>query len=213
MALTLAQRLFHDDRVLAVYERFRESPLAWPMVGRRLAAEVADALAAVDASPPGDVLDVACGQATFCVAIARGRPGRPVTGLDLSPSQLVRARRKAAVAGARVRFTLASATCMPFGDAVFSAVVSFTGLHQIPDHDAVVGEIARVLRPDGRFFGATFARPRGPGRLRDRLQKAVGLRPIDASEWEGLLAEAGLVDFRYVQRTPVWGVFTATRRT
>jgi len=211
MALSIAQRLFRDDRVLAVYERFRESPLAWPMVGRTLAAEVADALGAIDASPPGAVLDLACGQGTFSVAIARARPGRHVVGLDLSPGQLARARRKAEVAGTRSAWTLASATAMPFGGASLAAVVSFTGIHQIPDHEGVAREVARVLVPGGRFYAATFAGRGGARALRGVLERTIGVRPIDATEWERILGDAGFGEVDYRQRTPLWGVLEAVR--
>jgi ubiquinone/menaquinone biosynthesis C-methylase UbiE len=208
MAKSIVQRAFRDGRVLAVYERLRESPLFWPVVGRTLGQEVGDALAAIDRAGPGDVLDLACGQGTFSVAVARARPGRRVVGLDLSAPQIARAVRRAA---GEAGFVVGDATALPFRDESFAGAMSFTGLHQIPDHDAVAREVARVLRPGGVFYGATFSRRGGPGRIRARTQAAIGVRPIEAYAWARFLARAGLADFRYSQRTPLWGVFEATR--
>lgn len=212
--LSVAQRLFQDDRVLALYERARESPLFWPVVGRTLGREVAEALAAVDegADRGDEVLDVACGQGTFAVAVARARPALRVTGIDLSPQQIARARRKAeAAAASNVRFLEGDALAMPFEDATFRAVISFTGLHQIPDHERLAAEIARVSRPGASFFAATFARRGLPDLVRRGLRDRVGARLIDPQEWDRLLTEAGFRDLCYEQRTPVWGVIRARR--
>ncbi len=208
MSRSIAQRVFQDDRVLAVYERLRESPLFWPVVGRTLGQEVGDALAAIDRAGPGAVLDIACGQGTFSVAVARARTGRRVVGVDLSAPQIARAVRRARGEAA---FIVGDATELPFAAESFAAVISFTGLHQIPDHGAVAREIARVLRPGGALFGATFARRGEPGRIRTRAQSAIGIRPIEADVWREILEGVGLGAFVYRQRTPLWGVFEATR--
>lgn len=50
----------------------------------------------------------------------------------------------------------ADGAALPFGDASFDTVVCFTMLHHVPSaglQDRMFGEIARVLRPGGRFAG------------------------------------------------------------
>jgi len=48
--------------------------------------------------------------------------------------------------------TRASATAMPFPDASFGTVVANSVLEHIPDLESTLSEVARVLRPRGRFL-------------------------------------------------------------
>ncbi|MBI2894634.1 MAG: class I SAM-dependent methyltransferase [Deltaproteobacteria bacterium] len=211
MGLSPLQRLFQDPRVLALYERGRESLLFRPVTGRSLDEEVAEILAAVDDGAGPHVLDLGCGQGTFAVEVALARPTFHVTGLDISPSQLDRARRKAAVAGGGVSFVLADAARMPFPDASFGAAFSMTSLHQMPDQPAVARELARVCLPGALLFGACIARPRAAGPLTRRTQALAGVWPLESDRWGELLEQAGFRDYRYEQRSPVWGAFEARR--
>lgn len=59
--------------------------------------------------------------------------------------------------GTNVRVVEGDATCMPFGEAEFSGVVSFTMLHHVPSaelQDDVLHEVFRVLKPGGFFVGS-----------------------------------------------------------
>jgi len=51
--------------------------------------------------------------------------------------------------GARARSVRGDATAMPFGDACFDRVIAAEVLEHIPLDQRALGEIARVLRPDG----------------------------------------------------------------
>ncbi|WP_133906008.1 class I SAM-dependent methyltransferase [Actinophytocola oryzae] len=99
----------------------------------------------------------ACGQATgdvLEVAVGTGLnlPFYPedvaITGLDLSDGmlELARARGRAAV------LQRGDAHDLPFRDGSFDTVVCTFGLCAIPDPDRAVGEMVRVLRPDGRLI-------------------------------------------------------------
>jgi ubiquinone/menaquinone biosynthesis C-methylase UbiE len=79
--------------------------------------------------------------------------GTRLTGLDLSEEMLVRCRRNAESEGlaARVAYVHGDACSMPFPDASFDAVLANGGLHEWADPLAVFDEIARVLRPGGRY--------------------------------------------------------------
>ena len=53
-------------------------------------------------------------------------------------------------------------TALPFADGSFDVVTTGYGLRNVPDLDAAVAEIARVLRPGGRFASLDFNRPESP---------------------------------------------------
>ncbi len=79
---------------------------------------------------------------------------------------------------ANVTATQGDAQALPYRDDSFDAVVLTTVLGEIPDPDAALAEIARVLRPGGRLVvGELFGDPHytSPGTLRRRGERA-GLR-------------------------------------
>jgi len=79
--------------------------------------------------------------------LARAR----VAGLDLTPELLDEGRRLAAKEGVDVAWVEGDAEALPFDDASFDLVVSTFGCMFAPRHDVAAREIARVLRPGGRF--------------------------------------------------------------
>ena len=103
---------------------------------------------------PGErVLDLGCGAGTDSLVAAQmvGPQGR-VTGIDMTPEMLAKARAAAAQMGAsNVEFLESEAEQLPFADGSFDAVVSNGVIDLIPDKDAVFAELHRVLRPGGRI--------------------------------------------------------------
>lgn len=115
--------------------------LIWAVGGRivdRLAVEPGEA-----------VLDVACGtgNAAIPAALAGGR----VVGLDLTPELFAPARRRAEAAGVTVNWVEGDAEDLPFGDGAFDVVLSTFGVMFAPRHEIAAAELARVVRPGGRF--------------------------------------------------------------
>ncbi|WP_329005029.1 methyltransferase domain-containing protein [Kribbella sp. NBC_00709] len=94
-----------------------------------------------------DVLDVACG--TGNATIPAARIGAHVTGLDLTPAMLAKARERGA--GLGIDWVEGDAEDLPFPDASFGVVLSSFGCMFAPRHEVVAAEIARVLRPGGRL--------------------------------------------------------------
>ncbi len=87
--------------------------------------------------------------------------------------------------------TRGDATALPHPDDSFDAVVLITVLGEIPDQDAALREIARVLKPDGRLVvGELFGDPHftAPGAL-ERRAEGAGLRLQERSgPWLGYFA-------------------------
>jgi arsenite methyltransferase len=103
---------------------------------------------------PGErVLDLGCGAGTdSLVAAQMVGPNGSVTGIDMTPEMLAKARASAAELGAEnVEFMEAEAERLPFADASFDVVISNGVIDLIPDKDAVFSELFRVLRPGGRI--------------------------------------------------------------
>ena len=97
-----------------------------------------------------DVLEIGCGAAQ-CARWLVSRGARAV-GLDLSHRQLQHARRIDAERDQPVPVVCATATALPFSDASFDAAFSaFGALQFVADIERTVAEVARVLRPGGRF--------------------------------------------------------------
>jgi SAM-dependent methyltransferase len=94
-----------------------------------------------------DVLELGCGAAHACVALAR-RGARPV-GVDIAERQLAHARRTTRQAGLKVPLVQASATELPFQEASFDVVFSDHGAVALAAPERTVAEAARVLRGRG----------------------------------------------------------------
>jgi demethylmenaquinone methyltransferase / 2-methoxy-6-polyprenyl-1,4-benzoquinol methylase len=122
---------------------------------------------------PGErAVDVATGTGKLALAAAAEvAPGGRVVGLDASAAMLAQARRaeagaRGAAGGPVVEWVIGNAMAMPFGDGEFDAAVVGFGLRNMPDLDAALGEMARVLRPGGRLAVLEIAEPpTDPGRL------------------------------------------------
>jgi SAM-dependent methyltransferase len=99
------------------------------------------------------VLDLGSGAGTDSLIAAQmvGETGH-VTGVDMTPQMLARARAAAnEMAATNVEFVEAEAEQLPFTDASFDVVISNGVIDLIPDKDAVFAELFRVLAPGGRL--------------------------------------------------------------
>ena len=103
---------------------------------------------------PGErVLDLGCGAGTDSLVAAQmvGEQGH-VTGIDMTPAMLAKARAAAAEMGVtNVDFVECEAEQLPFPDESFDVVISNGVIDLIPDKDAVFAELHRVLAPGGRM--------------------------------------------------------------
>ena len=100
------------------------------------------------------VLDIGCGAGvdTLIAAILVGPEGR-VTGIDLIPEMLTRARANLRETSLKnVTFQEGSAEQLPFPDETFDVVISNGVFNLIPDKAKAVREVFRALKPSGRFL-------------------------------------------------------------
>ena len=150
------------------------------------------------ASLRGDerVLDIATGGGHTALAFARH--AREVVASDLTPDMLRAAEGFIRAQGAaNVSFELADAEELPFDDTSFDLVTTRIAPHHFPNPAAYVREVARVLRPGGRFL---LDDNMGPEDLElsafmdrfERWRDPSHVRNYTVSEWSGWMREAGL---------------------
>ncbi|ASU81653.1 SAM-dependent methyltransferase [Nocardiopsis gilva YIM 90087] len=102
---------------------------------------------------------------TLEVAVGTGRnlplypPGTELSGIDLSAEMLAIARRRARDLGIDADLREGDAQRLPYADASFDTVVCTLSLCSVPDMEAVIAEMHRVVRPGGSLLLLDHVRP------------------------------------------------------
>jgi ubiquinone/menaquinone biosynthesis C-methylase UbiE len=155
---------------------------------------------------PGDhVVDIACGTGIIARLVAPYVvPMGSVIGIDIDPAMLTVARRCAASEGVSVTWQEGDATALPFADAAFDLALNQQGLQYLPDRQAALHEMRRILAPGGRAYVSTWA-PLGEQPIRSLLdhivRERIGFSSIasrfgseDANALRTRMTEAGFAD-------------------
>jgi len=104
------------------------------------------------------VLDVGCGVGGTSRYLAKSLgTDASVTGITLSPNQVKRATELAVEQGVgNAKFTVMNALEMDFPDNSFDVVWACESGEHMPDKEAYINEMMRVLKPGGKFVMATW---------------------------------------------------------
>ena len=118
------------------------------------------------------LLDAGCGTGMMALRIAAQYPGCTLHGIDISPKMIAVARRDAEKQGLAVDFRVGSITDLPYPDDSFKVVTTNIMYHHLDlvEKQQAVAEIARVLKPAGRYVSAEFG-PRARNALQRHLTK------------------------------------------
>jgi trans-aconitate 2-methyltransferase len=182
--------------------RFRRwDPAQYLRFGDERSRPFFDLVARIPAVEPALVVDLGCGPGQLTATLADRWPEARVVGVDSSPEMIAEAN---AHASGQLEFTLGDLTGWSPGEPA-DVVVSNATLQWVPGHDALLGSLARTVRPGGWLafqvpgnFGspshvAIADQVRSP-RWRDRIDAAVLDRPrsFEPGHYLDVLADAGL---------------------
>jgi ubiquinone/menaquinone biosynthesis C-methylase UbiE len=141
----------------------------------------------------GVALDVGSGPGNVTASLARAAgPDGLALGVDVSEPMLARAVRNEA--GPQVGFIRADAQRLPLRDNTVDAAVSTAVLQLVPDPQAALAEIARVLRPGGRL--AVMVPTAGRLARYWRMLPNVGAHAFDDDEIADTLEDNGFASVR-----------------
>ncbi len=151
------------------------------------------------------VIDVGCGTGILSLVALKKSPAK-ITCVDMSKLMLEKCKAKIVAEGYSdelIQFHEAEAERLPFDDNCYDVVLSNMVLGMIPNQQATITELARVLRPNGIIALSTH----GPGHYMEAI--AAGLKAMtmtyflgrrfefwqrDENEAQSLLISAGLKD-------------------
>jgi demethylmenaquinone methyltransferase/2-methoxy-6-polyprenyl-1,4-benzoquinol methylase len=114
------------------------------------------AVRALDPAPGALIADVAAGTGKLGVQLAAA--GARVIALDLS-FEMLRVGARGATGGSQILWCKADALRLPLADASCDGATIAFGLRNLPDTEAGLAELARVVRPGGRLVVLEFSRP------------------------------------------------------
>jgi len=140
------------DRIADIYAR---------EIDMRFASVVAETLKRAGVSAGERVLDLGTGTGSVAVRAAPlVAAGGHVTAIDISSEMVSRARRRAAQLGfENISFREGRAEEIPAADGEFDRVIACLVMMYVIDRPAAAREIARVLRPGGRFVATVWSAP------------------------------------------------------
>ncbi len=102
----------------------------------------------VAARPGAAVIDIACGTGYGSSLLVRCG-ARSVLGVDRDADSIAYAQRRFARPGVPLKFIVGDAQAIPAGDATIDVLASFETIEHVPDPDAMLMEVRRVLTPSG----------------------------------------------------------------
>ncbi len=169
--------------------------------------EVARALEGHDIAG-ASVLDIGCGAGGVDLALVRGHGAGYVTGIDVEDGVLTRARELVAAAGLAGRIGLVKVWPgpMPFPPGSFDVVFSKDSIVHIPDKQMLMEEVARVLKPGGRFLASDWLIGHD-GEPSPEMKAYIAAEDLDfgmasPARYRDATHAAGLVEVEMINRNP-----------
>lgn len=110
---------------------------------------------------PQQILDIATGTGDFAILVCRELQPQSLIGADISEGMMEVGREKVQQAGLadKVSFAREDCTALSFADATFDAVTVAFGVRNFEHLDIALGEMCRVLRPNGHLVILELSTP------------------------------------------------------
>lgn len=110
---------------------------------------------------PQQILDIATGTGDFAILACRELQPQSLIGADISEGMMEVGREKVQQAGLadKVSFAREDCTALSFADATFDAVTVAFGVRNFEHLDIALGEMYRVLRPNGHLVILELSTP------------------------------------------------------
>jgi ubiquinone/menaquinone biosynthesis C-methylase UbiE len=134
---------------------------------RNVARHAEKLLRHVPVQPGQSYLDVGCGNGAAPIAVAQTF-GLKVTGVDIDSEQIALAQA-AALEVPGTQFMTMDGRSLPFEHSRFDIVFSNKVTHHIPDWQAALAEMVRVLKADGHLLYSDLALPAPLARLGEAI--------------------------------------------
>ena len=145
-------------------------------------------LAAAEVPQPAAILAVGCGTGRLLRSAEQRFPSAALEGIDAAAG-MVRHAQAVLPARSRIRFQVATAERLPFANGQFDLVFSTMTFHHWDDQRGSISEVARVLKPGGRWLLADFV---ADGFMR-YVRRALRLKQFpERGQLEAMLRPAGL---------------------
>jgi len=105
----------------------------------------------LEIKPTDTVVDFGCGPGFYTLGIAQR--ARSAVAVDISPEMLRKVQDAATRAGAtNIQFIQSDGRRLQLGDRSADKVLLVRVYHEVQEHEAVLREFGRVLRPEGRLI-------------------------------------------------------------
>jgi len=137
MQLNWIERLFILSPIRALLQRHWEARQLLAMGGPLTGAHV---------------LETGCGPGFGIDLLYRRFKAARVDAFDLDPKMIALVRHRQQTGGRSPRLWVGNLRHIPVADASYDAVVNFGAIHHVVRWRQAIGEIARVLKPGGRFY-------------------------------------------------------------
>lgn len=138
MKLNNIEKALMNNPLRALVQRRYEAPLMERLGGRTEGLRV---------------LEIGCGRGVGADIIFNRFRAREVHAFDLDPNMIDQARaRLAGYSSDRLKLFVGDVAAIDAADQMYDAVFDFGIIHHVPNWKRAVSEVARVLRPEGRFF-------------------------------------------------------------
>jgi ubiquinone/menaquinone biosynthesis C-methylase UbiE len=137
---------------------------------------VADFLQFRGAGQSGQILDVGTGTARIPLALSDSDPQALILGIDLAESMLALGRKNIEAANKQAQITLErqDAKRLTYPSAHFTAVISNSIIHHIPEPASAFAEMVRVLAQGGTMYVRDLVRPDSTAQLEELVQLYAG---------------------------------------